>query len=482
MNEKKNIRRAAAVIFDRGKKTFSAVFGSRQAPPEETFGKNILEPVYNPGEWAQFIGLTTRGKASVRIMTQNTVGLGYATGFQQPDYDELEENGEERKMVDDAASKLNDFLRRVGPAGDLTSMLRNPATDLYGPGNGYIEVTRDDGRRIIGMIHMPAKGVRKAIVKGSGGMFVQKTYKEQRFFKTFGDKTQYLWKNGKVAPPGAKWNQLASEVIHVLIYDSQDVNYGVPIASTCEASIAGKFQADRRNYGFFEGDALPRFVVLVSGGDDQTIEAIDKALLDFTAHVQGTSKTSRALAMQSAGGKAGEKPSIDVKELGQYSQDATFREYRRDCDDEVREAYGIAKVLYGTADDVNRAGATITLESTVMNVFWPASKMWDEVLTDVAREFHPLLTIKLDKADATDTVGRADVVKTHSEAGELTINELRVLAKYEEIDEDWANIPLVRVESLSAEGNRVAAAETVLSVLRQRVDEIRTGKAQEPPV
>jgi capsid portal protein len=470
------VKRAAAVYQEKGRElvrhsVLKALVGGSKQIPDFDFSKvkDVVAPKYDPVEWAEFIEMNTRAKTSVRITALNTVGLGWS--IRSEGYDDMTD--EEKQAVDARASALISLFERPNPRDDFTTMITHAKIDHLSTGNAYVEAVRDTNGQVVQLFHMKAGTVRRT----QADLYVQKKYRAARFFKPFGDKRRIDWRTGKTLPEGAKAVYEASEVIHLAYYSSADAWYGVPPAVTAQVAIAGSFQVDRRNYDFFESDALPRFAVLMSGGDDESLEAVEKGVTEFVKHVRGETKVSRALVLQGPAGRPGaDKAQIEIKEMGQYAQDATFREYRRDCNEEIREVFGLAKVLYGTADDVNRASALATLDATTRNVFWPQSKGWGDELSCVAREFHPSLRLEFVKATATDLLGLAQITKTNSESGVFTVNELRVAAGKSEIEEDWANVPLVQLRAQGATEERQENAESLILAFENRLAEIRKGK------
>lgn len=471
------VKRAAAVYRDKGEEyvrdsVMKALVGGSKQIPDFDFSKvaDVVPPKYNPAEWAEFIEMNTRAKASVRITSLNTVGLGWTV--ESESFDDLTEP--EQKKVDERWTALVALLEHPNPRDDFTTLIKRAKTDHLSTGNAYLEVVRDVDRRIVQLFHMKSPTVRRT----QADLYVQKKFRQARYFKPFGDERRIDWRNGKTLPAGTASSVYeASEVIHLAFYSSADPWYGVPPAATAQVAIAGSFQVDRRNYDFFESDALPRFAVLISGGDDESLEAVEKGVTDFVAHVRGETKVSRALVLQGPAGRPGaDKAQIEIKELGQYGQDATFREYRRDCNEEIREVFGLAKVLYGTADDVNRASALATLDATTRNVFWPQSKEWGAELSCIAREFHPSLRLVFVMATATDLLGLATITKTNAESGVFTVNELRLAAGKTEIEEDWANVPLVQLRAKGADEERQANAESLVLAFENKLAELRTRK------
>jgi capsid portal protein len=117
--------------------------------------------------------------------------------------------------------------------------------------------------------------------------YVQRVGMETTYFREYGDKRPRGARTGRVYASMEELNAagevLATEIVHWKVFDP-DTPYGVPRWISAEFSVGGIQEAERVNYYYFDGRAIPPGILAVSGGKlkDGAAQTIEKrgALLD----------------------------------------------------------------------------------------------------------------------------------------------------------------------------------------------------------
>lgn len=208
----------------------------------------------------------------------------------------------------------------------------------------------------------------------------------------------------------------------------------------------------------------PRLAVLVMGGalDDVTVETMKK----FFKQGKGKENYGRVLVVQASARNANNpdvKPPVIKMEpltVGK-TDDQSFGQYLQDSREEVREAFRISSIFFGTSDDVNRAAAFTMREMTISQVFAPESNALSYFLNDtlVRRWAVSKGYLTLDKAgkvkdnsklevqigfklpETMSDKDKSEMFTSYAAAGGLSCNDIRDILNLPRIDKDWANIP-----------------------------------------
>jgi len=331
----------------------------------------FVPPPFNPAIWAQTLKINTRLARCIRTFARNTVGLGWSI---EPIHPVTEETPKEvREAIKEQTHVLRNFFNRPNPLMPLSEIFYLEKVDEEAVGNGYIEVVRNNGGRIVRLFHVPSVTIRKRIIKDGTKIevtgFVQIRGSQKRYFKDFGDRRAMDALTGKYTegdialPPERR----ATEIIHFLIYDPSSSYYGAPRYAPAATAIAGNRQAAIRNVNFFENDAVPRMALLVSGGkvNAESMQQIE----DFVrAKGRGVENAHRVMIVQVEPFKVGfqsqGKVMVDLKPLTVgVTEDASFSQYREANDEEVREIFGLGQIFF-KAEGANRANAQVSREIT----------------------------------------------------------------------------------------------------------------------
>ena len=222
----------------------------------------------------------------IEAMEINVEGFGFELEPLVPD--EQRENEEvvaERKT-------LEQFFETVNPRLSFAAFRKRLRRDYESIGNAYIEVVRaPDGKAIVWLEHLPGADVRLAqidknpqtvdiaFLTQSGEIttkaaslrfrrYIQIVGRSRVWFKEFGDPRQLNARTGKFAKDGQEipYGERATEVIHWSQYNSRGP-YGLPRYVGNIPSVRGARYAELVNVNYFQKNAIPPMVILVSGGE-----------------------------------------------------------------------------------------------------------------------------------------------------------------------------------------------------------------------
>ena len=411
---------------------------------------DVIDPPFDPLIWALLLERNTRLNRLVHTYARNTVGLGWEI---IPKSTLTQEEVDKNKTAIDAEIKILSVLfDRPNELMPFVTMMNLIKIDQEATGNGYMEVIRE-GTKITKLYHVPATtiGIRK---RGRG--FVQERGNDKRYFKCFGDDKHSLHSETGFFDDDEKGvavplDKLASEILHFKIYSPRSSFYGIPRHVSASPAIAGSRFAAERNMSFFHNDAVPRMAVLVSGGqlDAISIEHIERF---FKKKGQGPQNAHRVMVVQAEPKTAGvmneNKTKIELVPLTVGgTDDASFQKYREMNDEEVREAFGIAKIFLGTMDDVNRASAMTGRQITNEQEFEPDRIELEYTFNNrILAELDPQWTeFRFKRPRTAFKADLAEPNKDLAQAGALAPNDIRKelgLPLYDVEKFPWAAIPV----------------------------------------
>jgi hypothetical protein len=239
--------------------------------------------------------------------------------------------------------------------------------------------------RIVQMHHVPAVTVRRRLMKScdANGQKYEMAYgyiqirgAQKEDFKEFGDHRVMDAYSGKWhdGPAPLDIRRRATEILHFPIYDPTSQYYGAPRYVPSSTAIAGNRQSAIRNVSFFENDAVPRMALLISGGrlTGDSMQQVE----DFVrGKARGTDQAHRVMIIQVEPHKVGfqqqNKVAVELKPLTVgVTEDASFSQYRKDNDEEIREIFGLGQIFF-TSEGANRANAQVAREITNEQEFEP---------------------------------------------------------------------------------------------------------------
>lgn len=435
---------------------------SQQITPDEekvyfTVGGEFLSIDYDPETWARTPEMNTRVRTSCRVVARNVAGIQWTV---QPIKNEMLLSPEELEVVQRQTERLLAIFNNPNPEIPLSETLYRCWYDRKATGKGHLEITRTAGNLIDGVYHLQSKYVYPL----KNGGWAQQKGQDKRYFKKFGDLRVINATTGEVhdASKGAlSIEERATEVITFIEYSSDLEVIGAPPHASASTAISGNWYAAQRNRNTQVTDATPRAIITVQGGalSEKSEESIHR-FLNASARNEDDMRSNRimVLTVQKTTPTSSVTPSIDVKPLTiASSEDATFLKYRSANDDEVREAYGMAALYYGSTEGTNRASAGVARHITIEQVFKPETEelayalnhsLVKNILSGYGyAEKDILVQFAFIRPPAADEVEQSQVISRYIQGGGLSPNDIRRYLIKQGFDLEpwegaWAELPL----------------------------------------
>lgn len=286
--------------------------------------------------------------------------------------------------------------------------------------------------------------------------FVQRVHgMDTTYFREHGDLRPRGARTGRVyatmAELEASGEPLATELVHWRIFDP-DTPYGVPRWISSEFSVGGIQEAERLNYYYFDGRAIPPGILAVSGGKlkEGAAQTIEKVLTERAAG-RAAFYSMLVLEATATGDASAARCRIEWIPLTDGSEkDGRFLEYQRQEGIKVQTQFRLPDLLTGRSQEANKAQAEAALRFTEQQVFQPLREDEDEwwnrrVLPDLGIKWW---TFRTNSAVASDPAQQMDlIVKAAKDARGLVGAEVRELIgevfnrKFPPIDEPWTKLP-----------------------------------------
>lgn len=433
---------------------------------------DLLYPDYDPTFWAKTPEMSTRVHTGCRVIAQNVGGLRWVlnpTVNESKLSDEQKEEFERQKLI------IEPLLTRPNPRWPLSTILYRVWYDKKATGKGHVEATRKGNGIIDGLYHAQSKNIYP--LRSDTPSWVQKKYtdtytstvtagstaEQQKYFKEFGDEVVVDADSGKVWEGNGALtiSKRATELLTFIEYSSDLEKIGAPPHASCAMAISGNYYTALRNRNTQITDAMPRAVITVSGGtlSDESEKSIHR-FLNAGARNTDDMRSNRVMVLSVQKGSPTSNVSPDIKVIPltvASGEDATFLKYRAANDDEVREAFGLAALYYGSSEGTNRASASVARHITIEQVFKPETEELEYVINNsIIRDLlghhgiapeDILLQFKMVRPPATDEVEQSQVISRYIQGGAFSPNDIRRYLNSQGFDlplweGSWAELPL----------------------------------------
>lgn len=465
--------------------------GSNQRPNDDqetfsnggvNFGEGIIAPPYNLYALAKLPNNNSILKQCIDVMVTNIESNGYRLEYiGEKEHQETPESKREY-------NKLKAFIE--SPNGDysLTELRERIRQDYETFGNAYVEVLRTSNGSIKSLYHIPAHTMRvcayggsapvnaSANVRNADGNYTKKTYKKRFrrfvqvvngsnvFFKELGDPRLLNPLNGKYEDD-LKFEDSATEIYHFAEYNPGSP-YGLPRWFNQLPAIMGSREAELTNLDYFQENAMPAMVVLVSGGG-LTQESMEGINSTFT-NIRGRSAQNRVLVIEAVGdpeaaddtGKI-PAPTVTIKPLVDDRQgDGLFQNFEKMCADKIRAAFRIPPIFLGLSADYNRSTADRSLIVGESQIFSPERRKFDDFFNEkILSDFLPKhWRYKGLPPRASGTVEIMLAVQGLSSVGAITPNSALNLANemldlnLKPIEDEWGDRPFFITQAQAQHG------------------------------
>lgn len=404
--------------------------------------------------------------------------------------------GEKSDAAQAELKRMQALFAGINPRRSFVALRRMWEEDFAATGNAFAEILRTDDGFI--WEHLPSSSMlltrpdRREIVvdlkqRGADGEVVEREVPmcfrryvqvledgRRIWFKELGDPRPMRHKSGYYLRstgegddgdqnyPDIPEDELASEVIHFARYNPLSP-YGLPEWIGVWPQIEGERAAQKSNEGFFSADAIPRIIVLLSGGQltEESFEATVRAFRE------GAKNKNRILFLEavSAGTSMDDKSNVklDFKSLSESRiVDGQFQSYIKQCIDAVRQVVRLAPIYTGDAASYSFASSNTSKIVTEEQVFQPARDAFDELVNMrvlMQLEEPPKFWRYVSKGpEVADIPTYVSAIGAFLATGALTLNEAISLANemlgttMAKRTEPWADWPWQMVMSLLAQG------------------------------
>jgi len=417
---------------------------------------DIIHPPLNMRAWALQKELSTRLSSCIDIMVRNTVGLGFdvvpnrAAKRKLAQLKDQKRNDELKQLLGQIETEQAALLELIDPPNDKTSfgeMWERVQTDRLAIGNGFLEVTRRADGSMMNLFHVPGHTVRIR-TKDRGYAQIRGTMK--KYFKHFHDKRVFNAKSGEEhkGPEPLPVEDRATELIHFKIYTPRDSFYGLPKHVSSAPAITGNRLASEANVYFFDNNATPRALILVQNGqlDPESFNLLEKF---FKKEGKGVENFGRVAILQTSKKKAtlgagDQQPRIDFVPVSVgTAEEASWAAYRKDNDEEIRQAFGIGKVFF-TSEDVNRSSASVGRLITNEQIFIPDQIELEFSFNHTITKGLGLRLVEMQfvRPEVGDRAVMGTVIGGLAKTGGVFPNDVRRFLGYEPVTEEWGEMPL----------------------------------------
>jgi len=434
--------------------------------------QKIISPEYSPSKLYRIVEESSVLPKNIDAMVSNIPGFGY-------EYQWIGE-GSEPSGGDADRDAMESIVTQANETESFLSVRRAVRRDIESTGNGYYEITRLRNKEIAMIYHSKAiytriapldKSPVKITVKMQRGgreipvtiikrfrkyAFMSSTGSKIRWFKEFGDPRNMSYKTGEYNSSTYQ----ATEMLHIPCKRGATL-YGQPRWIGNILSVMGVRDSDFINYDIFQNQGIPPFVVMVSGGM-LTAESIDE-LEDLFMSAKGKVNFNKIaiLEAEDTSGQidADNRAKIEIKSLVEYrKEDAMFRQYSRDANTAVREAFRLPPIYVGNADDYSYSTSKTSRLMAEENIFRPERNKEDELINNTI--FSNINNWKL--ITKGPEIIRSDELATMfahiTNSGAITINNAIEIVrrlfdlKIDKSAEPWADIPIMIVRQLAKAG------------------------------
>ena len=443
---------------------------------------NGISPPYPPEDLASLLELNGTVATACRKKARREVGFGFDL-VEHPSADDADRDGDEFERVE-GFWHGSDTIWKVGPTGTPAAspieVLQKARKDFHAIGWLCIEVLYaglDDEPQ--GLAYVPAESVRiKRHVEAenrqrrAGHGYVQEVDGQVRYFAEAGDR-QHTDLNDNPDPiyvdretgdvfggdrRDGQPDTPANELIFIRNNHPNTRYYGLPDHISEIQTIVADQQARDFNRDFFEHDAIPQYLFMVSGGTLGESERKDlRGLIDQLRDQDG-----RRAAVIEAEELAdtefnGGDVEIDIQQLTQMGdEDMSFGEFRRKNELEILKTHEMPPQLAGRMESANRANSREAIRDFTKTVIEPAQERFaGRLYTTLHQDILGVdtWTVAFETRGAEDQQRQADITATELQAGAeaLTVNEVRDRLGEDPIDELDGELFAVVTDSILAD-------------------------------
>jgi PBSX family phage portal protein len=394
--------------------------GSKKIEEQMLDGYNlfgVVTPPYNLDYLARLYTLSSPHYAAVNAKVENIVGLGFDfvdSHLTKQKIDRAEGNEKKvnkiRQQLSEMKNDIFSWLDTTNEEDEFDETLKKVYTDYEATGNGFFEIGRQDNGQIGYIGHIPATSMR---VRKDRDGFVQIISNKAVYFSHFGKKDE-------VRNPIS--DEDFNEVIHLKKYSPVNSFYGVPDIIAAMQAVSGNEFAARFNLDYFENKAVPRYVIVIKGGN-LGVQSQASIVEFFETGLKG--KNHRTLFVPLPADEQDRKTSFEMKPVEAGTQDASFVNYTKINLQSILMAEKVPMTKVGLAEGVNLAVARDADKTFKEQVCRPAQRVLEKKLGKVFSEKTDAFRFKLTELTLTDEDTQSKIDERYLRMQTVLPNEIR---------------------------------------------------------
>ncbi|MFD1515656.1 phage portal protein [Halomarina rubra] len=396
-------------------------------------------PPYPPTNLALLLERSETHKACVHAKAQGVSGYGFSiVPHEQTDADSPpgEETIREFWHGADSTFQLGPDEQPASPA----AVLEQSEVDYQSIGYSAIEILLNDTTATpTGLAHVPAHTIRKR--RGDPG-YVQvdpDTDIIEGYYAPagarFGDKQVFIdADDGSVGSSVADVDTPANELLVERNYSALAPHYGIPDIVPAMQTLLGDIAARQYNVRFFENDAIPRFAVIVEGG-----ELTEDAWTELEAKfddLRADENSHRGVILEAVSGAAASfedahNVSLRIEPLTVgVEEDASFIEYRKENEHDILKAHAVPPVIANRTESVNYANAEAQRQEFAQSTVRPrqqqkAARLFETLHRTMLGVDGWTIDFHLHGGENEERQAKVDKLRIEGTAGVMTVDEAR---------------------------------------------------------
>lgn len=353
-----------------------------------------------------------------------------------------------KKKVDKEREIVKTFIRNANRDLGFKAVIKLVGLDRESVGFGALEVIRGRDMKVKRVAHIPAWRIRP--LAGWRG-FIETDGEEMTYYQNWGDKVvvddlsepdgwrpydpfidkhepHWNFIDRKTGERTNNFNRSANEVIWFPKVHPSTVYFGLPDIIPAMGSVLGNIYIETYGLQFFENNAIPHYAIVVEGAKFSP-EVLNLIQTYFRKQIKGRSHSTLIIPVPNAG----KQVKVRFEKLSAEQKEASFQEYRKRNQQAIMTAHGVSPAIIGIAETANLGSGKgrAQTENYRDRIIEPNQEYYEEKLNDlfVKGLWVTNVVLKFDPYNIQDNIDLINVLTKHEQEGNLSVNEVRALAK-----------------------------------------------------
>jgi PBSX family phage portal protein len=419
---------------------------TQQEGTPEVSADEYFDPPKDPEQLLGLLEKSETHQACVEAKSKAVAGHG----FDLVPHDSVDENS-----VSDVSETLRQFWHegtfQLGPGAihaTASEVLENAWNDLEAVGWLTVEILCNPNTgEPTGLAHIPSYQIRKRY-NAPGYVELDDAGRIDQYYGSAGnrygdDQTFVDADSGEFGSSSGDVDTVANELIVIRNYSALSPYYGLPDVVPGIKTLAGDLAAREYNRRFFSNDTVPRFAVIVEGGELterawNDLEETFQQLRDQEKAHSGVLLETTDLVTGALGEEQGANIRLEPLTVG-VDEDAGFVTYRDNNEHYLLQAHSVPPVAIGRTEGVNFANAKSQRVNFAQETVKPKQERFSarlhQILHVTAFE-EPDWTIEFDLHGGENRLRNSKIAANRMKAasGTLTVNEARGELGHEPLD------------------------------------------------